>query len=134
MIRLSGVPSSQEVRGLEVGDRPITVKSISSASYFHDGHTSTSEEGAKTRYVGDVDRLVRRLPSHPDEGGITSVPLFPSRSKEIYVPSTSFRSNVGSMVVYSGSQTSQEVGSQKQPGTIPVLGTIGSTYRPRNKN
>ena len=123
-IFLSSVPSPQEIRGLEVGDRSITVEPISSASDFHDGHTSTDQKSAETRYVGNVNRLVRRLPPHPDEGVITGIPLLPGGTKEIHVPCAPLRPNVSPcqpMVIYTGSETTQGLGSQKQPSAIPVL-------------
>ena len=68
--------STQGGRGLETGDRLVGSDQLYSPGYIRDGHVSQCKVSGSSGHVGDVVGLVRRLPSCPDPGRLSKIPVF----------------------------------------------------------
>ena len=115
---------TKEIGGLEISDRPVTVKQISYSRNISDGHPSESQESTPTGHVGDVDRSVRRLSSHPHKGVRSMLPMFSGRRHQVPIPSAALRPDASALAVHRGGQAAEEVGSQTLSGSFSVPGRL----------
>ena len=117
---LSGIHCSEKVRGLEASHRPVSVERSPNPSLFSDGHVKQGQGSVAARHVGNVNRPVRCVPSHPNAGRPPVLPLLSGGRHKVQVPGPAVRTDASTMAVYRSCKTAKEVGSQTLSNSVSV--------------
>ena len=64
---------------MEVSPGFVTSKYVLGISDIYHGHVSASEATYVPRYVGDIDRSIRCVPSHSNSDGALDISMFSAR-------------------------------------------------------
>ena len=73
---LESIFSAEKGRGFQVSDRSVTAEQITGEGYISNGHTGPGKTGSTSRYVGNIHRPLRCVPSYPNQGGVVEVSMF----------------------------------------------------------
>ena len=117
---LESISSAEKVRGFQVSDRSVTAEQITGEGYISNGHAGPGKTGSTSRYVGNIHRSLRCVPSYPNQGGVAEVSMFSSGHETLQVSSSPVRANVSSVGVYHGCEGTEEMGCRTRSHSLPV--------------
>ena len=123
-VLFKGFSSPEEVRGLEVSHRPVTVEQVPNPSLFSDGHPSSGQAGPTARDVGNVDRPIRCLPSYPNQSRLPMLSVFSGGGHQVQVPSATIRPDASTVVIHGSSEAAEKVGGKTLSSSFSVPGRL----------
>ena len=119
-VLLEGLSRPQKVRWVPFGDRSVSTEQVVSSDTVQHGHIASSETSVEAGNVGNVARPIRCISPHSDATVITGISLFPSRRRQIQIPSATIRSELGTLAVHGSSQTGKEMGMEERFRSVSV--------------
>ena len=119
-VLFEGLSRSQKVRWVPIGDRSVSTEQVVSSDTVQHGHIASSETSVEAGNVGNVARPIRCISPHSDATVITGISLFPSRRRQIQIPSATIRSELGTLAVHGSSQTGKEMGMEERFRSVSV--------------
>ena len=110
-------PKCQEV---ETCDRSLKAQRISHTGNLSNGHVSKGKSGRGTGYVCNVPRFIGCVPPHSHENRFASVPMLPSEGQALHVSCPTVRTNVRTVGIHTGSETSETFVVKASSHPIPL--------------
>ena len=137
---LKGIPSAEKIRGMEIGDRFVSVKSIAHPCVVQHGYTQQDQASLTTGHVGNVSRSVGCVPSHTDQGYASALPMLSDRRGKVQVSGATLRTDARTMAVHRSSEATKKVGGKELSCALSVSGRLvepksrqGRTYTDHSK-
>ena len=120
LVLQSPVSSAQASPKVEASNRPKQAQHLSTCRKVQNGNTRVHQGLSDSRGMGVVERLIRRLPSHPHPPKLKEVPKVQVASVPVHLPS--LRASHGPTGLYNDCKRSEADGPDKGNPTSPVPG------------
>ena len=120
----SPVSSPQASPKVEASDRPKQAQCLPTCRKVQNGNTRVHQGLSDSRGLGVVDRLIRRLPSHPHPPKVKEVPTVLPQVTGVPVHLPSFRTSHSPTGLYNGCDGSEVDGPHKGHQDSPVPGRL----------
>ena len=120
----SPVSSTQASPKVEASNRPKQAQHLPPCRQVQNGNTRVHLDLSDSKGMGFVDRLIRRLPSHPHTPKLKEVPKILPKIRGIPIHLPSLRASHGPTGIYSDCKRSEADGPDKGNQTSPVPGRL----------
>ena len=120
----SPISSPQASPKVEASNRPKQAQHLPTCRKVQNVNTRVHQGLSDSRGMGVVDRLIRRLPSHPHPAKLKEVPKVLPQVTGVPVYLPSFRASHGPTGLYNDCKVSEADGPDKGNQTSPVPGRL----------